>query len=67
MYKNYNMSQLTLPLDIEVLIPENDIAHFVNQIVETILMRTSPTIVRNLSSDLINLLILSLFSESING
>lgn len=36
MYKNYNMSQLTLPLDIEVLIPENDIAHFVNQIVETI-------------------------------
>ncbi|WP_413481945.1 transposase, partial [Mammaliicoccus vitulinus] len=36
MYKNYNISQLTLPLDIEVLIPENDIAHFVNQIVETI-------------------------------
>ncbi|WP_239732919.1 hypothetical protein, partial [Mammaliicoccus sp. P-M55] len=36
MYKNYNMSQLTLPLDIEVLIPKNDIAHFVNQIVETI-------------------------------
>ncbi len=36
MYKNYNMSQLTLPLDIEVLIPKNDIAYFVNQIVETI-------------------------------
>ncbi len=33
MHKNYNMSQLTLPLDIEVLIPKNDIAHFVNQIV----------------------------------
>ncbi|MEB7807181.1 hypothetical protein NGC67_10870 [Mammaliicoccus fleurettii] len=30
------MSQLTLPLYIEVLIPKNDIAHFVNQIVETI-------------------------------
>ncbi len=28
--KNYNMSQIILPLDIEVLIPENDIAHFVS-------------------------------------
>ncbi|WP_267490447.1 hypothetical protein [Staphylococcus kloosii] len=36
MYKNYNMSQITLPLNIEVLIPENDIAHYVNQILETI-------------------------------
>ena len=36
MYKNYNMSQITLPLNIEVLIPENDIAHYVNQIVESI-------------------------------
>jgi transposase len=33
MYKNYNMSQITLRLNIEVLIPENDIAHYVNQIV----------------------------------
>lgn len=31
MYKNYNISQITLPLNIEVLIPENDIAHSVNQ------------------------------------
>ncbi|MEB7438424.1 transposase, partial [Mammaliicoccus sciuri] len=30
------MSQITLPLNIEVLIPENDIAHYVNQIVESI-------------------------------
>ncbi|WP_353463562.1 IS1182 family transposase [Mammaliicoccus sciuri] len=36
MYKDYNMSQITLPLNIEVLIPENDIAHYVNQIVESI-------------------------------
>ncbi len=28
MYKVYNMSQITLPLNIEVLIPENDIAHY---------------------------------------
>lgn len=36
MYKDYNMSQITLPLYIEVLIPENDIAYYVNQIVESI-------------------------------
>lgn len=30
MYKNHNMSQITLPLNIEVLIPENDIHHYVN-------------------------------------
>ncbi len=29
MYKDYNMSQITLSLNIEVLIPENDIAHYV--------------------------------------
>ncbi len=29
MYKVYNMSQITLPLSIEVLIPENDIVHYV--------------------------------------
>lgn len=29
MYKNHNMSQITLPLNIEVLIPENDIDHYV--------------------------------------
>ncbi|MEK4560538.1 IS1182 family transposase [Staphylococcus sp. FSL K6-3157] len=36
MYKNYNMTQLTLPMETEILIPNNDIAHAVNQIVETI-------------------------------
>lgn len=29
MYKDYNMYQITLPLNIEVLILENDIAHYV--------------------------------------
>ncbi len=29
MYKVYNMSQIILPLNIEVLIPENDIVHYV--------------------------------------
>ncbi|MDT3960249.1 hypothetical protein RPL90_10265 [Staphylococcus kloosii] len=36
MYRDNNMSQIALPLDIEVLIPENDIAHCVNQIVVSI-------------------------------
>ncbi|MEK4560793.1 hypothetical protein MHB47_01480 [Staphylococcus sp. FSL K6-3157] len=30
------MTQLTLPMETEILIPNNDIAHAVNQIVETI-------------------------------
>ncbi len=29
MYKDYNMYQITLSLNIEVLILENDIAHYV--------------------------------------
>ncbi|WP_267490573.1 hypothetical protein [Staphylococcus kloosii] len=37
MYRDNNMSQITLLLDIEELIPENDIAHCVNQIVGFIL------------------------------
>lgn len=36
MYKNYNMTQLTLPMETEILIPNNDIAHAVNQIINTI-------------------------------
>ena len=36
MYKNYNMSQLTLPMETSILIPTNDIAQYVNEIVETI-------------------------------
>ena len=35
MYKNYNMTQLTLPIETSVRIPQNDIS-YVNEIVETI-------------------------------
>ena len=34
MYKNYNMTQLTLPMETSVLIP-TDISRHVNDIVET--------------------------------
>ena len=37
MYKDYNMTQLTLPLETSVLIPTNDISRHVNDIAETIL------------------------------
>ena len=37
MYKDYNMTQITLPMETSVLIPNNDIARYVNDIVETIL------------------------------
>ena len=36
MYKDYNMAQLTLPLETSVLIPTNDISRHVNVIAETI-------------------------------
>ncbi|SHM14509.1 hypothetical protein SAMN02745189_01617, partial [Lacicoccus alkaliphilus DSM 16010] len=36
MYKDYNMNQLTIPLDIEVMIPDDDIAVAVNEMVESI-------------------------------
>ena len=36
MYKDYNMTQLTLPMETSVLIPKNDISQHVNDIVETI-------------------------------
>ena len=38
MYKKYNMTQLTLPMETSVLIPTNDISRHVNDndIVETI-------------------------------
>ena len=36
MYKDYNMTQLTLPIETSVLIPTNDISRHVNDIVETI-------------------------------
>ena len=34
MYKDYNMTQLTLPLETSVLIPTNDMSRHVNDIVE---------------------------------
>ena len=36
MYKDYNMTQLTLPLETSVLIPTNDMSRHVNDIVETL-------------------------------
>lgn len=36
MFKNYNMNQLTLPLDLEVNIPSQDIAQLIHHFVETI-------------------------------
>ncbi len=36
MYKDYNMTQLTLPMETSVLIPTNDISRHVNDVVETI-------------------------------
>ena len=36
MYKDYNMTQYTLPMETSVLIPTNDISWHVNDIVETI-------------------------------
>ncbi|CAM4156240.1 IS1182 family transposase [Lacicoccus alkaliphilus] len=36
MYKDYNMNQITIPLNIEVMIPEDDIAVAVNDLVESI-------------------------------
>ncbi|OCW71096.1 hypothetical protein BBP13_12260 [Limosilactobacillus reuteri] len=36
MYKDYNMTQLTLPMETSVLIPTNDISRHVNDIIETI-------------------------------
>ncbi|HEC2172029.1 TPA: transposase [Staphylococcus delphini] len=36
MYKNYNMSQLRLPLEAEMSFPENDIVFIINKLVESI-------------------------------
>jgi Transposase and inactivated derivatives len=35
MYKNYNMNQITLPLETEILIPDNDISKAVHTLVES--------------------------------
>ena len=36
MYKNYNMNQLVLPLDLEIKLQPNDIAFSINHLVESI-------------------------------
>ena len=40
MFKNYNMNQLVLPLDLEVPLQENDIAFAIHHLVESIPERT---------------------------
>ncbi|OFJ59304.1 transposase [Staphylococcus sp. HMSC073C02] len=37
MYRDYNKTQLTLPMETSVLIPTNNISRYVHDIVETIL------------------------------
>lgn len=34
MYKNYNMSQLTLPIETEITFPKNDVSTIINHLVE---------------------------------
>ena len=41
MYKDYNMTQLTLPLETSVLIPTNDMSRHVNDIVKQFLKLNS--------------------------
>ena len=36
MYKNYNMNQLVLPINLEVKLQDNDIAFVINDLVESI-------------------------------
>ena len=36
MFKDYNMNQIILPLDLEVKLQENDIAFAINDLVESI-------------------------------
>ena len=36
MYKNYNMKQITLSLDLEIYLKENDIAFAIDELVESI-------------------------------
>jgi transposase len=36
MYKHYTMKQVILPLDLEIIIPEDDIAHAINRLIESI-------------------------------
>ena len=36
MFKDYNMNQLILPLDLEMKVQENDIAYSIHHLVESI-------------------------------
>ncbi|SDP73057.1 hypothetical protein SAMN05421677_13045, partial [Halobacillus aidingensis] len=36
MFKNYNMNQVVLPMDVEMKLQENDIAYSVHELVESI-------------------------------
>ena len=47
MYKDYNMTQHTLPMETSVLIPTNDISRHVNDIAETI------SILNSMNSDIV--------------
>ncbi|PNZ82946.1 IS1182 family transposase [Staphylococcus microti] len=40
MYKEYNINQLTLPIETEISFPENDIASIINKLVESIPQET---------------------------
>src|SRR5690554_4235658 len=47
MFKNYNMNQLVLPLDLEVKLQENDIAFHIHHLVESIPHQAFEPFLRN--------------------
>jgi len=47
MFKNYNMNQLVLPLDLEVTLQKNDIAFHVHHLVESISPEAFEPFLRN--------------------
>jgi transposase len=47
MFKNYNMNQVVLPLDLEVKLQNNDIAFHVHHLVESIPNEAFETYLRN--------------------
>lgn len=47
MFKDYNMNQLTLPLDLEVKLQNNDIALHIHHLVESIPHEVFETFLRN--------------------
>ncbi|MDR0920870.1 MAG: transposase, partial [Lactobacillales bacterium] len=36
MYKNYTMKQVVLPIDLEIIIPQDDICFIIHELVESI-------------------------------